>query len=81
MQKRNVKTPSDALLRITDCNMATVSKMAGKKSRAKCEYVRQISIAQEAIDYMKAMDIDMKDSRAGELNGKTVAEWAKEYEA
>jgi len=78
MRKCDVKTPEDALLYITDCCLATVAHMAMLKSRKKLEYERQISIAQQACDWIKAMGISPHGTRAEKIIGRqTVEEWAR----
>jgi len=79
MMKYQVKTPSDALGYMVDCTMATVGYMATKKSRQKHEYARQIAIAQQGVDWMIGMGVTLS-GRAADLNGISVAEWAKRYE-
>jgi len=81
MRADDVKNPADALVYITDCCLATVSIMAGLKSRKEYEYQRQINIAQKACNWMKQMKIDPTGSRAEDIiNKTTVADWAKYYE-
>lgn len=78
-----VKTPSEALAYITDCNLATVCTMAFTKSRKKGEYQRQKDIAQRAINWMMHMKVDYSTTRAEEVvkdfNGSVDA-WAKQFE-
>jgi hypothetical protein len=82
MRKCDVRTPEDALAYITDCCLATVGHMATLKSKKKGEYERQISIAQTACDWMDAMKVDPKDTRAADIIGRrTVEEWAKPFSA
>lgn len=78
MQKNQVKTPGDALAYMTDCNLATVSRMALKKSRPKYEFERQISIAQTAVNWMLEMGIDFSTTRATDVVAAgSVKEWAE----
>ena len=81
MNSWNVRTTADALVYITDCTLATVCDMAGKKSRPKHEYARQKSIAQLAIDWMSQMGVDMQGTRARDvcLIG-SVDKWAATFE-
>jgi len=80
MRKCDVRSPEDALVYITDCCLATVSRMAMKKSRPKGEFTRQISIAQQACDWMQYMGIDPKGTRAEDIIGRrTVHEWTKPF--
>lgn len=80
--KSAVRTPEEALAYITDCTLATVSGMAGRKNRPSGEYRRQLSIAQTAIDWMREMKVDMSGTRAADVEaaGGQVHEWAKKYE-
>lgn len=81
MRKSDVRTVSQALAYITDCNLATVCDLAGKKSKSKSEYARQISIAQQAIDWGVRMGVDFSGTRAADvLKAGSVAEWAKRFE-
>jgi thiamine biosynthesis protein ThiC len=81
MFERDVRSPEQALAYITDCTLATVACMAMKKSRAKGEFQRQISIAQKAIDWMDQMGVSMKDTRAENVmsGGGSVDHWAKQF--
>lgn len=45
-----------------DCTLATVCDLAMKKSRAKCEYERQINMAQVMVDHMIEYRIDPGNS-------------------
>lgn len=87
IMKCRVNTPEQAVLYLTDCTLATVSMMASKKSRGKCEYQRQISIAQTGFDWLLSYPgiidssqgsrvLEIRDNYSG-----SVAEWAKEYES
>lgn len=82
MRKDEVRTPAQALAYIADCTLATVEGMAMAKSRRKGEYMRQISIAQTAVDWMFLMDVDVSGTRAADVanhRGKVEA-WAKSME-
>ena len=82
MRKCDVRSPEEALAYITDCNLATISSLAMKKTRGKHEYERQISIAQCAYDWMIAMGVDINSTRAVDVercNG-SVSEWAKHFD-
>ena len=80
MQAHQVREPGQALAYITDCNLATVSDMARKKSRAKSEYERQIGIAQRGVDWLVAMKVDVAGTRAVEvIAAGGVAAWAQKY--
>jgi hypothetical protein len=82
MLERNVMTPSDALVYILDCTLATVEGMALKKSRPPNEYKRQISIAQKALDWCVTYRIPVTGTRGDEIvkANQTVEQWAKEIE-
>lgn len=80
MLKHQVRTPADALAYITDCTLATVCDMAGKKSRPKHEFERQMSIAQTAITWMQEMSVDVSTTRAADvIAAGGVREWAEKY--
>ena len=67
MNRWDVRTPADALVYITDCTLATVCDMAGKKSRLKYEYARQKAIASQAIAWMDFMHIGYRGTRAEDV--------------
>jgi len=79
-----LSSEGEALAYITDCNLATVSHLALKKSRPKGEYARQIAIAQKALDVMIRFGTDLGATRAVDVvrehNG-SVETWAKSFEA
>jgi len=77
----DVRTPEDALVYITDCNLATVSDMAGKKKRPIHEFNRQVSIAQLGVEWIRDFGINPGFTRAGEiLESKiSVSDWAKKF--
>lgn len=80
MLKHTVRTPEQALAYITDCNLATVCELAMRKYRLKHEFERQISIAQTAIDWMIAMNVDMSGTRAVEvIKCGSVWDWARAF--
>lgn len=64
MNKHEVRDTGQALAYITDCTLATVCDLAGKKSKSKSEYARQISIAQTAINWGVQMGVDFTKTRA-----------------
>ena len=79
MQKHEVLETDSALAYLTDCMLATVSSMAGKRSRGKHEYSRQIAIAQQAIDWMDAFGVDYRGTRAERVKlAGSVIQWATE---
>ena len=71
MNKHEVRDTGQALAYITNCALATVCDLAGKKSKSKSEYARQMSIAQTAINWGVQMGVDFSAIR------KSV--WAPEY--
>lgn len=79
----SVKTPSEALVYMTECTLATCEDLAGKKSRSKTEYSRQIEIAQRGVDWIKSMNITVTDGErvSDIINDKiTVKQYCKKYE-
>lgn len=83
MRKYDVTCSHEALAYITDCNLATVCDLAGKKSRPKYEYERQKDIAQQAIDWMRTFGVDFSETRAKDVVeqfGGSVAAWAAQWE-
>ena len=82
MMRSQVRTPADALAYLTDCTLATVCRMAMRKSRATGEYQRQIAIAEAGVRWMIEMDIPRtENSRAAYVEKiGSVAGWAKGYE-
>ena len=80
MNKHQVRDPGKALAYITDCTLATVSDLAGKKSRPKHEFERQKSIAQTVINWMVQMKVDFSTTRASEVVAVgSVDAWAATY--
>ena len=61
MLYNKIRTTEDMLIYITDCTLATVEYMASlkSKSKSKSEFIRQITIAQKSIDYMKSTGINI----------------------
>ena len=81
MHRYRVTTPEEALLYITDCNLATVQYLASLKNKSKSEFSRQISIAQKSCNWLKEFGIDSKGTRAEDIiNKTTVKNWIKPYE-
>ena len=82
MMKSQVRTPADALAYMTDCTLATVCRMAMRKSRAAGEYQRQIAIAEFGVRWTIANGVPIEGTRVGEVYrlGRGVAEWAKQFE-
>ncbi|RQR65718.1 hypothetical protein DIE18_02445 [Burkholderia sp. Bp9125] len=82
MMKSQVRTPEQALAYLTDCTLATVCDLAGKKSRSRSEFERQKSMAQTAIDWMVDMRVDFRGTRAQQVvdsHGRSVDAWAKTF--
>lgn len=80
MNKHDVRDAGRALAYVTDCNLATVCDMAGKKSKSKSEFARQVSIAQTAIDWMVAMNVDFSGTRAVDvIKAGGVEAWSKKF--
>lgn len=80
MQKHQVRDAGQALAYITDCTLATVCDMAGKKSRPKHEFERQMSIAQTAIDWMQSFGVDFSSTRAADVvKAGCVQKWAETF--
>lgn len=78
--KHRVTNPAQALAYITDCTLATVSKMALLKSKNKAEYNRQIGIAQTSIEWMVKFGVSMAGTRAIDvLKAGSVEKWASQY--
>jgi hypothetical protein len=63
MRDFDVRTPEQALLYITDCQLATVDTLAMKKSRGEADYARQKSIAQKACNWIKEFKINPAGTR------------------
>ena len=82
MMKSQVHTPADALAYLTDCTLATVCRMAMRKSRAAGEYQRQIAIAEAGVRWMIEMGVPRNETSRAESVEKigSVAAWAKGYE-
>lgn len=81
MRKENVRNPSDALVYLTDCNLATVEHMAGLKSRNKSEYIRQKEISQTSINWIITMKLNPTNTRAEEVIDKyngNVENWSND---
>jgi hypothetical protein len=81
MQKNDVRDPSAALAYLTDCTLATVCGLAGKKSAPKAELSRQISMAQRAIDWMDDFGVSYAGTRAEDVSkgGGSVHVWAEQF--
>lgn len=76
-----LRDQDDALLYITECNLATVSDLAGRSRPPKYELSRQINIAQVGIDWVAKFVTPGDEVGCGRVsniinNGITVQEWA-----
>lgn len=68
MHKHEVRNEKDALVYITECNLATVCHMTYLKSKSKSEFERQITIAQMGIDWIRSFYEDKHlKCRVGEV--------------
>ena len=77
MTKNRIRSVEDALVYITECNLATVEMLAMKKNPPKGEFQRQIDIAQLAIYNMIDYDVDFSDTRADDtILAGNVKTWA-----
>lgn len=80
MNKQNVRSPGDALAYLTDCTLATVCDLAGKKRRPAYEFRRQCMIAQTAINWMVDMSVDFSGTRAADVvKAGSVEAWAAQF--
>ncbi|MFK8773653.1 hypothetical protein [Aeromonas caviae] len=80
MSKERVRDTGGALAYLTDCTLATVGDLASKKSAAKGELTRQISMAQTAIDWMDRFGVDYTGTRAVAVKKLgSVAAWADTF--
>jgi hypothetical protein len=86
MSKQILNT-TDLSSYLIECTLATIGEMAGKKSRSKSEYTRQINIAQKGIDTWRGLKIPVSEClpehpRTKKIleTGISVAEWAKTFE-
>ena len=84
INEHSVRSLEDAFVYLADCQLATVSGMAMKKSRPSGEYKRQKSIAQKYVNWMRSFGIDPTGTRAEEVivnyDGDVFA-WAAKYQA
>lgn len=83
MHRSLVSSPAEAVAYLVDCTLATVSDLAGKRSRSESELRRQIAIAQQGCDWLRAFSIDATGTRAPEIlaAGISVADWARQHDA
>lgn len=82
MRKCDVRTPEQALAYVTDCTLATVCDLAGKKSRSKSEFERQKAIAQTSLGWMVDMKVDFRGTRAQQVveqHAGSVDAWAAKF--
>lgn len=59
----NTTTIEGAVVYLTECTLATVEDLAGKKSAPKCERRRQIAIAQSGIDTIRFNQLPYRRTR------------------
>lgn len=67
MRLENVTTASDALIYLSECNLATVEGLSLKKSKLKTSYARHIEIAQISIDFLSKIGINADSSRVSDV--------------
>lgn len=83
-RKCDVRDPSAALAYLVDCTLATVARMAMKKSRPKHEYARQKSIAQKGIAWLVEFGCEYHSTRVAEVMANphfgSVDSWAAQWE-
>lgn len=82
MMRHQIRSAGDVVAYITDCTLATVADLRMKKSASKSETLRQISIAQTAIDHGRLHGVSFKGTRAQQVMdryGSDVTAWAEQY--
>ncbi len=82
INRYNLDSTEQALLYITDCNLATVSYMASLRSRNHSEFLRQIEIAQIAVNCIVDFNISPVGTRTNDVITKTggkVDYWAIDF--
>jgi len=81
MRDSEVKNAGQALAYSLDCQLATVTTMAQKKSTSKNEYSRQVSIAQKMLDWCVQFQVDIATTRGKDVlaSGGNVEKWAAQY--
>lgn len=78
----DVRSPEGALVFLADCQLATVTELAVKKSRGKYDFDRQVSIAKLYCKWLSEFGISAKGTRvetAMSMGG--VDEFVKRYDA
>jgi hypothetical protein len=80
MMKHQVRTPEDALSYLTDCTLATVSDLAGKKSRSAYEYQRQKNMAQFGVDQLEMFWVTPDSRIVDVIAAGNVELWAEKYD-
>lgn len=84
MQKHQIRSVSDALSYLVDCQLATVACLAMKKSRGAYDYNRHVKIAKTGVEMMREFNVCLDGNRAAQVvsqhNG-SVSAWAKTYES
>jgi hypothetical protein len=84
MQKREVRSPADALAYLVDCQLATVCHVVGKRSSAKCDIERHICIAQSGVNWMREYNVSPGGTRAEDvlrLFDGSVESWSHRFKA
>lgn len=77
----DVRSPEGALVFLADCQLATVAELAGKKSRGKFDFDRQVSIAKLYCKWLAEFNISAKGTRvetAMKMGG--VDEFVRKYD-
>ncbi|NWD56715.1 hypothetical protein HX878_18420 [Pseudomonas veronii] len=76
-----IRDAGQALVYITDCTLATVTDLAMRARPPKHELLRQIGIAQKAIDWMDQFGVDYSKTRAADVKalGGKVEDWAAQF--
>ncbi|SBW84503.1 Conserved hypothetical protein [Pseudomonas veronii 1YdBTEX2] len=83
MNKHDVRDAGQGLAYITDCTLATVADLASRARPPKHELMRQINIAQQAIEWMDRFGVDYSKTRAADVRrlGGKVEDWASQYKS
>lgn len=79
MFKENVSSEVEALVYLTDCTLATVEGLALKKSASKNEFLRQCSMAQFGVSWIKRSGYPVASGRVKEVidNSGSIKIWLK----
>lgn len=81
MHKDRVRTAQEALVYLTDCNLATVGDLACRKSPPKSEFKRQVEMAQSGVNWILEMDVKFFGTRIEEVIrlGGNVQTWSEQF--